>query len=479
VKLHPKQRHIAFKSLEYHLFSTHDKSYGFAVSTGEACALPGEHQIVLKAIPATLTLIEDIVADLPPSIDNQEIDNILRDMKEAGFIESFDKHTRPVSSINLFLSTCCNLNCLYCYGGEGRASDVAGGSYGMKQERMSLEMGQKAVDYLLKTASVRSDRSSGGINFFGGEPLLNMDVLRGVCEYAEEQGEKFGVPPPLFSITTNGLLIDEEFIAVCKDHRISVQVSFDGTPEAQNAMRPKSGGQPSYPELEQAFQLLKKHQIPIKIRATVSKKNLSLMDSINHLESLGVDQVHYAVASGRDIERFALDESDIDKLLKSFDEVADYTIERVKAGRSLVRCNNLFSMMAQLHRKNEKSYACGAGIGLASLSPDGKFHICHRFAGMDDFSFGHIDNGIDYHRRLMLVERMNIASHEECADCWARNICGGECHYSNYDTTGHIEKPDPKMCKLHQSLAKTAMYMGSEIRQFDEELYFKCVDKGS
>jgi len=474
----PKQWNLAYKALDHNLFCKHNKTYGFAVSTGEVCELPQKHNAVLSAIPSIFTLLEDIVADLPHTIEENELAEILRDLKETGFIDSFDEHIHPISSINLFLSTFCNLNCVYCYGGEGRASDLAGGSYGMKQELMSLEMGKKAVDYLLKTSVLRSDHSSGGINFFGGEPLLNMEVLRGVCEYAEEQSYKFGLQPPSYSITTNGLLIDEAFISLCKKHHISVQVSFDGTPEAQNTMRPKSGGQPSYPELEQALQLLKKHHLPIRIRATISTKNIALMDSIEHLESIGVDQVHYAIAIGQDTGLYALDERDVDMLTDAFEKVAEYTIERIKTAKRFVRCNNLFAMMGQLQKKNIKKYACGAGIGLASLSPEGEFHVCHRFAGMTDFSFGHIDNGIDFRRRLQLIELMNIKSHKECATCWAKNICGGECHYSNYDTTGHIEIPNHQMCKFHQSLARTTIYMSSEIRQFDEEMYFKCIEQG-
>jgi len=476
VKLPITNRYLAFKALNHQVYSIHNKTYGYASSTDEACELPEEYSYVLSRLSAEYILFEDIHQATKSKVDAKELAEILQDLGKSGFISSFDKHTRPISSINIFLSTYCNLNCVYCYGGEGREDGLSGGSYGFKKENMSLEMGKKAVDYLLKTASIRSDHSAGGINFFGGEPLLNLETLKGIVEYAEDQSVKFGVPAPAFSITTNGLLLNEEFIALCKEYDIGVQVSFDGTPEVQNEMRPKNSKQPSYPDVEKALALLKENKLPVRIRATVTKMNLSLMNSINHLESIGVNRVHYAVASGDDLETFAVDDEGIDTLIESFEQVADYTIDRIKEGKSFVHCNNLLSMISQVHNSNEKKFACGAGIGLVSLSPDGQFHVCHRFAGMDEFSIGNIDEGIDYRKRLKLVELMHISSHQECLDCWAKNICGGECPYSNFESNQHMNIPNQQMCKLHQAIVKIAIYMASEIRQFDEETYFNIVE---
>jgi|GEM_PF-1389784 len=471
-----EKRHLAFKALPHELFSKEGRWYGYAVSSGEACELPDEHCRVLSQIPSTFTLFEDIHRHTADMIASRELIDVLQDLADTGFVKPFDKHTRPISSINIFLSTYCNLNCAYCYGGEGRSDSVPGGSYGMQQEQLSREMGRKAVDYLLKTSGTREGGSAGGINFFGGEPLMNMEVLEYIAEYSEEQSCKYGTPKPSLSITTNGLLVDEKFISLCKQHHIGVQISFDGTPEVQNTMRPTTGGLPSYPAVEKAIGLLGEHGIRIRIRATVSNCNTDLMQSIRHLESLGVYDVHFAVASGHDQERFALADHDFKALGSAFDDVGRYMTERTREGKPFVRCNNLLSAMAQLHRRNSKNFACGAGIGLASLSPDGSFHICHRFAGMDDFVIGHIDHGMDYRKRLKLIEQMHSDSHEECRECWAKELCGGECHYSNHEANQRISVPNRQMCDLHRSILKTAMAMAAEIRQHDEETYFRMID---
>ena len=476
MNLPAEKRHLAFKALPYELFNKGGKMHGYAVSSGEACLLSDEHCTVLSHIPSSFILLEDIHQHTVSALDGSELLDILKDLSDTGFIKKFDKHTRPISSINIFLSTYCNLNCAYCYGGEGRRDNMPGGSYGMQQEQLSLEMGRKAVDYLLKTSGIRDGRSAGGINFFGGEPLMNMEVLKDIAEYAEEQTCKYGTPKPSFSITTNGLLVDEAFINLCKQHHISVQISFDGTPDVQNAMRPTTGGQASYPAVEKAISLIREHGIRLRIRATVSNRNIALMESIRHLESLDIYDVHFAVASGHDLDCFALSDKDFETLESAFDEVGSYTVERVRAGKPFVRCNNLLSAMAQLHRQNGKNYACGAGIGLASLSPDGSFHICHRFAGMSDFVIGHIDRGIDYRKRLKIIEQMHSDSHNECRECWAKELCGGECHYSNHEANQCISVPNKQMCGLHKSILKTAMAMASEIRQHDESAYFRMIN---
>lgn len=471
-----EKRHLAFKALPYELFDKGGDRYGYAVSSGEACLLSEKHCAVLSHIPSGYILLDDIHQHTADSFDRSELLAILKDLADTGFIRPFDKHTQPISSINIFLSTYCNLNCVYCYGGEGRQEQMPGGSYGMQQEQLSSEMGRKAVDYLLKTSGIRDGGSAGGINFFGGEPLMNLEVLKDIATYAEEQSCKYGTPKPSFSITTNGLLVDEAFISLCKQHHISVQISFDGTPDAQNTMRPTTGGKDSYPAVEKAIRLFREHGVSIRIRATVSTSNLALMESIQHLESLDVHDVHFAVASGHDLDRFALSDKDFEKLESAFEDVGSYTVERVRAGKPFVRCNNLLSAMAQLHRQKKRSYACGAGMGLASLSPDGSFHICHRFAGMNDFIIGHIDRGIDYRKRLKLIEQMHSDTHDECRACWAKDLCGGECHYSNYEANQCISVPYNHMCTLHRSILKTAMAVASNIRQHDESTYFRIIN---
>lgn len=471
-----EKRHLAFKALPHELFNKGGKVYGYAVMSGDACQLSDEHCTVLSHIPSGYILLEDIRQCTAAVVESTELLDILKDLSDTGFIKPFDKHSRPISSINIFLSTYCNLNCAYCYGGAGRSDNMPGGSYGMEQEQLSYEMGRKAVDYLLKTSGIRQGGSAGGINFFGGEPLMNMEVLKDIAEYAEEQARKYGTPIPSFSITTNGLLVDETFINLCKQHHIGVQISFDGTPDAQNTMRPTTSGQASYPALEKAIRLIRENGIRIRIRATVSNRNLALIESIQHLESLDVYDVHFAVASGHDLDRFALTDKDFETLESAFDDVGSYTVERVRAGKPFVRCNNLLSAMAQLHGQKNKNYACGAGLGLASLSPDGSFHICHRFAGMNNFEIGHIDRGIDYRKRLKLIEQMHSDTHKECRECWAKDLCGGECHYSNYEANQCISVPSRQMCDLHKSILKTAMVMASEIRQHDERMYFRILN---
>jgi uncharacterized protein len=471
-------RYQAFKKENVHIFNICSKTYGWAPKVRAACELSKPAVTILSLLSDTILSFEQIYQNMGFSISAKETEQILVVLEKVGFIKRITKHCTAISSINLLLTTRCNMDCVYCYGGKGRDNDLSGGSYNLKKEDMSPEIGRDAVDYLLKTAAFRSGGHPGGINFFGGEPLLNLSTMHAILNYAEEQSKKFSLDLPKFSITTNGTKISQEFIELCNRFKIAVQISFDGTPEAQNTLRPYQGGngKSSYDVCCESFKFLRKNKINFRVRATLTKHNAQIMKVINNLERLGVEHVHFAIVNADYIKDVTLNDGDIDSVIKEFKKVSEYMLERIYAGKPFVKCNNLITLVETLQKKRKKTLCCGAGVGLLSLVPDGRLFLCHRFAGEDSFCVGHIRDGVDFMRRRDFIHEMHIDSHDMCGDCWCQDLCGGGCPYSNYLYSGKLYMPNPIECKLQKGISQVAIHFASCLRKKNEDYYWKIVN---
>jgi len=470
-------RYQAFKKENVHIFHIGSKTYGWAPKVRVACELSNPAVAILSLLSKKILSFEHIYQNMNSSISAKETEQILVELEKVGIVEKMDKHCTPISSLNLLLTTKCNMDCVYCYGGKGRDKDLHGGSYNLKKEDMSPEIGHAAVDYLLKTAAFRSSGHPGGINFFGGEPLLNLNTIRTIMEYAEDQSKKFSLDLPNFSITTNGTIISQEFIELCKRFKIAVQISFDGTPEAQNTLRPYQGGngKSSYDVCCESFKFLRKNRMKFRVRATLTKHNMQIMKVINNLERLGADHVHFAVVNADYIKDVTLDEKDIDSVIKEFKMVSEYMLDRICTSKPFVKCNNLIALVETLQKKRKRTLCCGAGVGLVSLVPDGRLFLCHRFAGEDVFCVGHIQEGIDFLSRQGFIQDMHIDSHSMCLDCWCKDLCGGGCPYSNYHYNDKLYVPNSIECKLQKGLSEIAIHFSSSLRKKNEDYYWKIV----
>ncbi len=472
------KRHFTYELQKIHMFKINGNVYVWSSAKKEACEMSILTIKVIEMLQKGSKSFESIYDEMYEVISVSDLEILLNELEEVGIIERNNYNCKPISSFNLILTTKCNLNCLYCYGGNGKISDMSGGSYGMEQLDMQPEIGYQVVDYLLKTASMNKHGEIGGISFFGGEPLVNKSTMKSILEYSEKQAKLFGVDIPKFSITTNGTLIDDEFISMCKYYRMSVQLSFDGLKTTQDRLRIyKNGNASSYDTCVKAFELFNKNKIAIRIRATITKSNINLMEVIENLEALNVKQVHFAPASISGMEDIGLNENDFERIISEYNKISDYMLKRIADGKEFVNCTNITGALSQIHRKSNKTFCCGAGIGLVSVAPDGQLFICHRFTGDHLHSIGSINEGILFQKRYEFIKKLHMDSHTACADCWCKDLCGGECPYSNYMETGCLNTPASNHCKLHKGITEIAIHFASELRKNHIDHYWKYVSE--
>lgn len=358
-------------------------------------------------------------------------DRVLKVLPQADF---------PLTTLVMNVTSKCNLACTYCYEyGEDRIVDVATKAL---PRFMSEETARQSVDLLFARAGANRVVH---VNFFGGETLLNFEVLKRSVVYAREKAAAAGRHVE-FSITTNGTLLRPGIIEWLAENEITVTISIDGPKEAQDRFRVFHNGRGSYDVMmPKVRELLRRHTArPIGARVTLTRGNLDVVGIFRHLtEEIGFQEVGFApvtTAPGRD---FALDPADYDRMLEQFRELAWEFLEAAVAGRHH-GFSNVKETLEEIHKGVSKAFPCGAGLGLMGVATDGDVALCHRFAGSEDHRLGSVADGIDPRRQAEFLERHHIAHKTECSRCWARPLCSGGCYHE-----AHVRYGDSGAANLH------------------------------
>jgi uncharacterized protein len=358
-------------------------------------------------------------------------DRVLKVLPQADF---------PLTTLVMNVTSKCNLACTYCYEyGEDRIVDVATKAL---PRFMSEETARQSVDLLFDRAGANRVVH---VNFFGGETLLNFEVLKRSVVYAREKAEVAGKRVE-FSITTNGTLLKPEIIEWLAENAITVTISIDGPKEAQDRFRVFHNGKGSYEVmLPKVRELLQRHTArPIGARVTLTRGNLDVVGIFRHLtEEIGFQEVGFApvtTAPGRD---FALDEPGYDRMLDQFGVLAHEFLEAAVQGRHHA-FSNVKETLEEIHKGVSKAFPCGAGLGLMGVATDGDVALCHRFAGSDDHRLGSVSEGIDHGRQAEFLEKHHIAHKTDCSRCWARPLCSGGCYHE-----AHVRYGDSGAANLH------------------------------
>lgn len=358
-------------------------------------------------------------------------DRVLKVLPQADF---------PLTTLVMNVTSKCNLACTYCYEyGEDRIVDVATKAL---PRFMSEETARQSVDLLFARAGANR---LVHVNFFGGETLLNLEVLKKSVLYAREKADAAGKRVE-FSITTNGTLLKPEIIEWLAENAITVTISIDGPKEAQDRFRVFHNGKGSYDVMmPKVRELLQRHTArPIGARVTLTRGNLDVVGIFRHLtEEIGFQEVGFApvtTAPGRD---FALDEPGYDHMLDQFGVLAHEFLEAAVAGRHH-GFSNVKETLEEIHKGVSKAFPCGAGLGLMGVATDGDVALCHRFAGSDDHRLGSVSEGIDASRQAEFLDRHHIAHKTDCSRCWARPLCSGGCYHE-----AHVRYGDSGAANLH------------------------------
>ncbi|MCL2399259.1 MAG: thioether cross-link-forming SCIFF peptide maturase [Defluviitaleaceae bacterium] len=361
---------------------------------------------------------------------------------------AFTQNRKPVvKALCMHIAHDCNLRCTYCFAGEG--------DYGaISRTLMSAEVGKKAIDFLIANSGNRSNLE---VDFFGGEPTLNFEVVKTIVEYAREQemdsGKNFR-----FTLTTNGLLLDDEKINYINSHMDNVVLSLDGRKEINDKMRKsKNAGASCYDIVLPKFKKLveaRKHQ-NYYMRGTYTGNNLDFCNDVLHMANLGFSQISVEPVIGSATASYSIRNEDVLALCEEYERLA---IE-------MVNCNynfNFFHFMLDMTNgpcAAKRITGCGAGTEYLAVTPEGDLYPCHQFVGDKEFRLGDLDSGISANKWQEQFDKCNVYTKPECDTCWAKYFCSGGCAANAFHVNGDIMKPDEIGCRLQKKRLECALYL--------------------
>ena len=402
------------------------------------------------------TEVEEALDEVQMLVDNEEL--FTKDTYE-NYIMDFKKRPTVVKALCLHIAHDCNLACQYCFAEEGE--------YHGRRALMSFEVGKKALDFLIANSGNRRNLE---VDFFGGEPLMNWQVVKDLVAYGREQ-EKLHDKKFRFTLTTNGVLLNDEVMEFCNREMGNVVLSIDGRKEVHDKMRPFRKGAGSYDLIVPKFQQFaeSRHQDKYYVRGTFTHYNLDFSEDVLHLADLGFKQISVEPVVAEPKEPYAIREEDLPKLFEEYDKLAVEMIRRHKSGEDF----NFFHFMID-HEGGpcvaKRLSGCGSGTEYLAVTPWGDFYPCHQFVGNEKFLLGNVDEGILNTDIRDEFKCCNVYAKEKCRKCFARFYCSGGCAANAYNFSGDICGAYDIGCELQKKRIECAiMIKAAEEEQKNEE----------
>lgn len=420
---------------------------------GEATAL--EH--IKKEYPdISDTELDEAVSEIHELIDNQEL--FTADNYEPKIVD-FTKRPVVVKAMCLHIAHDCNLACKYCFAGEGEY-------HGGKRELMPLEVGKKALDFLIANSGNRHNLE---VDFFGGEPLLNFDVVKKLVEYGHEL-EKTNNKHFRFTLTTNGVLLNDEVMEFANKEMDNVVLSCDGRPQVHDLMRPFRRGDGSYDIVMPKFKKLadSRNQDRYYIRGTFTRNNLDFSNDVIHLANEGFKQISVEPVVAQETDDYAIREEDLPKLFAEYDALAQEMVNRAGTDKEF----NFFHFMIDLEGGPcvyKRLSGCGSGTEYVAVTPTGDIYPCHQFVGMPEFLLGTVDEGIRNTDLQNKFKHCNVYAKSKCKDCFARFYCSGGCAANAYNFSGDILGNYEVGCELQKKRIECAIMIKAAQAAKEEE----------
>ena len=367
----------------------------------------------------------------------------------AGIVKRWNKES-VIKALCLHITHDCNMRCKYCFAGTGE--------YGGKRSFMSSEVGKKAIDFVIEKSK---DRKNIEIDFFGGEPLMNFDVVKDIVEYGKKRSEETG-KIFRFTITTNGLLLNDEIEKYINENMGNVVLSIDGRKDKHDFMRPKVGGQGTYEDILPKYKKIaeSRNQDNYYVRGTFTSNNLDFSKDVTHLADLGFEQISVEPVVLPDEHEFALKEEHLPKIYDEYDNLAEEYLKRRKNGKGF----NFFHFMIDFSQGPcvyKRLSGCGAGHEYVAVTPDGDVYPCHQFVGNEQFKMGTVFDGELKDDIRDMFMKSNVYTKEKCEKCWAKFYCSGGCSANAYNFNGDINDPYELACKMQQKRVECAMYIAA------------------
>ncbi|MBO5264947.1 MAG: thioether cross-link-forming SCIFF peptide maturase [Ruminococcus sp.] len=354
----------------------------------------------------------------------------------------------PVKAMCLNIAHDCNLRCKYCFASTG--------DFGKGRKLMTFETGKKAIDFLLEKSL---DRKNLELDFFGGEPLMNFDVVKQIVEYARsreaEYGKKFR-----FTITTNGVLLDDDKIDFINREMSNVVLSIDGRKEVNDYMRKRVDGSGCYDKIMPAFKKLveKRGDKEYYVRGTFTKNNLDFSNDVFDLYNNGFDQISVEPVVCEASADYAITEKELPAIFKEYERLAERILENEKKGKKF----NFFHFMLDLDQGPcaiKRLRGCGCGNDYVAITPDGDIYPCHQFVGIEEFKMGNIDEGTFDNNMKSYFSKTHVYTKPECKKCWAKFYCSGGCNANNYQYAGDVHNAHKLSCQLQKKRLECAIML--------------------
>ena len=362
------------------------------------------------------------------------------------FAFDFKNHSTVVKALCLHVAHTCNLNCSYCFASQGK--------YHGERALMSFETGKQALDYLIANSGTRTNLE---VDFFGGEPLMNWGVVKQLVAYARSQ-EPIYHKNFRFTLTTNGMLIDDDVIDFTNREMSNVVLSLDGRKEVHDRLRVDYAGNGSYDRIVPKFQKLVKARgdKSYYIRGTFTHANTDFTNDIFHMADLGFTELSMEPVVCAPDDPSALTEKDLPVLLEQYELLAKEMIRRKKEGRGFTFYHYMVDLTSGPCIYKRIS-GCGSGTEYMAVTPWGELFPCHQFVGDPKYSLGNIWDGVTNTALRDEFKHCNAYARPECKDCWAKFYCSGGCAANAYHATGSIRGVYAYGCELFKKRMECAI----------------------
>lgn len=359
-----------------------------------------------------------------------------------------EKTSDVVKALCLHVAHTCNLNCAYCFASQGK--------YSGERAVMSEEVGKRALDFLIENSGTRHNLE---VDFFGGEPLMNFDVVKNLVAYAREREKETG-KNFRFTLTTNGVLIDDDVIDFANREMSNVVLSLDGRKEIHDEFRVDYAGKGSFDKIVPKFQKLVEARggKDYYMRGTFTHRNPDFVNDIRTMLDLGFDELSMEPVVCAPDDPAALNEKDLEIVMQQYEELASLMLERRRQGKPFTFYHYMIDLSGGPCIYKRVS-GCGSGTEYMAVTPWGDLYPCHQFVGDEKFKLGDIYNGVTNTTLQNEFKQCNVYAHPECKDCWAKLYCSGGCAANAYHATGKITGIYENGCKLFRKRMECAIFL--------------------
>ncbi len=428
---------------------------------GEYFLYDVESSSLLEIDKIVYDVLNDKSLDGYSTEDVEEVKKELQQLREQGLIDAKAPDIKPqpksktIKSMCMHLSHDCNLRCKYCFAGEGL--------YHGERMHMPLNVACKAIDFLIENSG---DRRNLEVDFFGGEPLMNFEVLKQTVEYAKKQA-KLHNKEFKFTTTTNGILLTEEVSRYLNEEMDNVVLSLDGRKEINDAQRPTANGKGSFDLIVDKFRFFRsiRGDKSYFIRGTFTSANPDFANDVLEMTKLGFDQVSVEPVVLPSDHPLAIKPEQMSEILDNYEKLAVRYVEMRKKPETWF---SFFHFVVELENGpcyKKRLVGCGAGSEYVAVTPDGSIYPCHQFAGESKYLLGNVFEGKLNEEVRDMYRNSSIFTKPVCQNCWAKYHCSGGCAANAIHYNGDINKPYAEACEMMKKRLECALYVYAKERK--------------